>query len=114
MEAYFKKIGGKGKCSYGFSFGVDNGEQNGRFIILHYNYCLQGKKENGEWETEVNWHQSTHINENPEYNKLTLKKQGSQLFIFVNEKYIFQTKALPLFGKNFGFILFGDIMVKID
>ncbi|MBN2533836.1 MAG: hypothetical protein JXB88_13150, partial [Spirochaetales bacterium] len=87
---------------------------NTHYIIIYNDYVLYGRRQEGEWETLINWQQSSFIKKNSQENKIAIKKSDTFTGIFINEQLIFEMDSLPNYGENTGFILFGNIMVKAD
>jgi hypothetical protein len=112
IEGAVEKIAGKGECSYGITWGCDPGTGDTYFIILFEDYVLHGKKQNGKWETLINWRRSSFVHRDSMKNKIALKKENNVIHVFVNEHMIFDINSLDNFGNNTGFILFGNIMIK--
>lgn len=114
IESKIIKIAGKGECSYGITWGADPDKKNASFIIIFEDYILYGIRKNNEWETLINWQRSTFVNRNPSENKIAVRRFKNELEVFVNEHRLLAISENRLYGNNFGFILFGDILVKAD
>jgi hypothetical protein len=114
IESKITKVASNGECSYGITWGADSEKKNAFFLLIFEDYVLYGKRQNGQWETLINWQRSFFINNNPSENKVAIKKSNDRLLVFINEHQLLTIAGEPFFGNNIGFILFGDIIVKAD
>ena len=129
FEASFKFINGYQKSGFGFLWGQKSNEGTGNgYSGFHYfvisasgwfvirSYSQQTKKT----ETVKDWNDLSQIIKAGENSTNVLKIMkfddsiDNQLYFLVNNHIVFQTKYLPFFGYETGFIAFQNMKIAID
>jgi len=73
-------------------------------ISQYYNYRTRDLK---SWMHEKSIQQYS-------MNTLTVRKVGNEWYYFINRELVYRTKAIPLFGTDFGFLISGKTAAEID
>jgi Caspase domain len=114
LDVTTRKIYGYDNHGYGIMFGLDDGDNYFSFIISgdgHYRYA---KFENNEYIPIIEWTASEFINKYNSTNKLTLKRNGSQLQFYINDYYVDEVSFPNVYGSKIGLKINKDILVAYD
>jgi len=104
IESSQRQITGEDNYSTGLVYGISDSENFYTFSVTSTQYFKLEKCVAGKYESMIPWtYLPAVINAEGQTNKLLLKKIGSNVKLYINDKYV-GTKAFePFFGQKFGF-----------
>lgn len=115
IEASIYKVSGVTGYGYGIVFGRKDNENYYSYNITSNGYYRIAKNTNDNWETIVDWKQSSAIKTgNGMTNKLSIQKQGSQIKFYANGTYLYGMSFQEFFGDRVGFVLYNNQQIAID
>lgn len=115
IEASITKEAGVQNYGYGILFGKKDWDNYNRFIISGNGMYAIARYENGKLEDIKAWTQSSAIRQgNGQTNKLTIKREGTQLKFYINNSFLQSTPFQPFFGRQLGFYIANDQKIGVD
>lgn len=118
IETVVKKISGVQDKGYGLAFGVKDNANGVLFLISGNGYYKVTSFTNGVWEDQISWvkHGSIKTGDGAQ-NKLTVRKLGRDLNIYINENFVSSLNAkgiADLPGNNIGYVIYGEQKIALD
>lgn len=104
VESTIDKVSGVDNYGFGLVWGLKDNNNFFHFLITGNGHYLYGKCVNGKYADDVDWTPSDAINDYNARNKLTVKKTGSQVRIFINDTYINTFPFESFSGNGIGFV----------
>lgn len=108
------KISGVDNWGYGLMFGSNKASNSYRFEVSGNGQYIFGKVQDGKWITIVSWTTSGDINQGNATNTLRVSKTGSNLYFYVNGKYLTKSAFLGHYGSDVGFCFDSTMHVAVD
>lgn len=104
IESSFTKVSGVDNYGFGLVWGLKDSQNFFHFLITGNGHYLYGKCVNGTYNESVDWTPSDAINDYNARNKLTVRKSGSSVSIFINDTYVNTFPFESFFGNGVGFV----------
>jgi hypothetical protein len=115
VEASTRWIRGEDKNGYGIDFVSDyEGNRYYSFQVAAIGYYSILYYQNNQWSDIIPWKSSSAVNRSNEPNILKIKKEGNDLFFYVNNTLLTTIPWKGGFGKDFGFRIFDKQVVEFD
>jgi len=107
-----RKTYGQDSQPYGILWGFRDWDNHYGFFINGYGSYTYSKTESGKEKEIVPWDRISSINKSSATNKITVEKEGSQLFLSVNNERILEEKFLQPFDNRICFFV-QQVSVKV-
>ena len=115
VEATLRKVSGVQDHGYGIVFGLQDTRNFFSFVVAgdgHYRY---GEKRNGKFNSITGWAVSSAVRRgNGATNRLAVQRQGSTLFLYVNDQLIDRVPAKRLLGTKVGVQINRRQTIQVD
>lgn len=110
----FKKVDGILNNGFGLTFGKkDNNNQNHFLISSNGSFKIVEHK-NGTRTQIKNWTKSSHIKQGINaYNHLEIRKEGTAYKFYINDKWVYTTYSIKMYGDYVGFTVYDDQTISI-
>ncbi len=113
-EATFTQVDGNDNNGFGFIWGYDvASKQLNNFVISANGYAKVWASDESRADAKE-WRKTDGISGMGKANTLRMVQQNSQLIFFVNGNEVFRMKALPWYGKGFGFVTYTKMKMVVD
>lgn len=113
-EARFVQLNGNDNNGFGFIWGYESNSQRlNNFVITVNGYTKVWTSDETRTDAKE-WKKTDGINGMGKANILRMVQQNGQLTFFVNGKEVSSMKALPWYGKAFGFVTYTKMKMTVD
>lgn len=115
VELVLSKIEGNVNWAYGLVWGLSDSKNFYSFFIENDGKFAIQKITDGKINNIVGWAEpNIPINSSNQTNKLTIKKEGSQIQYFINNNFVGRAQFQPFFGNYLGFMVYSKQTIAID
>ncbi|MFN3841445.1 MAG: OmpA family protein [Cyclobacteriaceae bacterium] len=113
-EAKFTQLNGNDNNGFGFIWGYDAAsKQLNNFVVSLNGYAKVWASDETRTDAK-DWKKTDGINGMGKPNLLRMEQRSGQLTFYVNGKEVFRMKALPWYGKGFGFVTYTKMKMAVD
>ena len=114
IESSFSKVSGVDNYGFGIVWGLKDSKNFYHILVTGNGHYLYGKCVDGTYAEAVDWTAIDAINEYNARNKITIRKSGSSVSIFINDKYVNTFPFEPFFGNGVGFVNHHPKRIEIE
>lgn len=113
-EAKFTQLNGNDNNGFGFIWGYESESKRlNNFVISLNGYAKVWASDETRSDAKE-WKKIEGINGMGKANVLRMEQRNGQLTFFVNGKELLRMKALPWYGKGFGFVTYTKMKMTVD
>lgn len=113
IEVSIRFIKGSENSFTGLSFGRDFSGNDYNFYFTPTGKFRIYKYERNQYTNITDWTYNSLLSKHA-HNTLTVRKIGNRWYFFINQEKVAESQAFPLFGRNFGFTVGGNMAVEVD
>lgn len=114
IEATLSKTHGPNNSGYGIIWGLKDVNNRYQFLVNGNGWYTYAKTVDGNWETIIEWAESSYVHKDNGTNTLTVKRFGDTLKLYINDRYITEAPFEEFFGPKVGFFVHGPTRTEID
>ena len=114
IETVITKIEGHNDYGYGMTWGTTNTRDTYKFMITGEGRYIYGRMKYSDWRGMEGFETSGCVHPGNATNKLTMKKEGSRLLLFINDSPVHETEFQAFSPNNVGFILEDSMKIEVD
>lgn len=112
IETSFQQLNADDNSYFGFMWGAKDNDNYHEFLISANGKYYIDYEESGTEKKDIGWETSSYINTGYAYNKMAIKKIGSTVYFYVNDKFLYQVPYRSFYGKNFGLVIYKKAKLK--
>ena len=114
IEATISKVQGGNTNGYGIVWGLKDVKNRYQFLVNGNGSYTYAKTIDGKWETLIEWTAFQYTNKDNATNTLMVRKVGSQIKFYINNRYVTEAEFEDFFDQKVGFFVYGPLKVEID
>jgi len=114
IEAIIAKIEGHDDYGYGMTWGTTNTRDTYKFMITGEGRYIYGRMKYSDWHGMDGFETSGFVHPGNATNKLTMRKVGSRLLLFINDHPVYETEFEAFSPNNVGFILEDSMKIEVE
>ena len=113
LEASFTQIGGEVDNGFGFIWGFDKNSELNNFVISTNGYVKVYSSDETRTDAKE-WKETKLVKPLNQVNRLKIEQMKGFMKFYLNGQEVASIKALPWFGKAFGFVAHTQMKLQID
>jgi hypothetical protein len=114
IEVVISKIEGYDDYGYGMTWGTTNTRDTYKFMITGEGRHIYGRRKYNDWCGMDGFETSGFVHPGNATNKLTMKKVGSRLLLFINDAPVYETEFQAFSPNNVGFIVEDGMKIEVE